>query len=965
VALDQYTKRQKFFLVAITILGAALFTVTGAMLAVSQSCGEEGAMTGNYAGNLDGQDVDRIQFQLVRRVIDLSLSRYLDGPYVPVFPDENASTRLIHNKMPAGTQSYPLFAMWPRYHDQDIWLFLATAKRAEDKGFTRPPLEEARDWYFLTNPNFKALVRENEAKEHFAAIGVRDVNRFLTAVSQLMMINDYVSTLVQEVQPDKDELLELLDLRNVERNAVVFGVSAESMLDEAEAELDRQIKQREAALISSRIGGSGRGTTHPSMYDQMTHSLTEAEQEVLDSNTRVVFDVVYGDIESMMRSIIGDSAGSTELEQFYQNMRGTSFVASAKQIENFDKRLESVMPRWESAVKPRFGDDEAKWNAWLETRKQEMKVFLDYYEVEADVQRLFARFRATQAARYGVEAFKEKLDERKEELREAFDDERMALEAKFSIPAKSYDTLRGLRGSIENFRAQSVDKLKSLTIRKYATGRQAAREVLLQISNQQSFNRDNLNGRLENIDQALMLDNFEREVIQQQASLDDAKKRLSDLQEEGNSAAEGLTAKELQEKLDEAKFDVERLGYDLEASEKVLELAKELRPQLDTMIEQMTAFIADALVKFDAMSTSEVSVDLVFDQITQLAYFDLPRALKKAQAPLKLEERLKTLREQTAWNTAQIDMRQAAFERRSDDLSSVDFQVMLDTPEFQRYDLNYSNPFGTESPKTIEELSADSNWYWVANLPGARAFLDDAANKPGKVSTVLERPGYGYYLFRIISTQPGVKSAPATAQASDAMRKLAIKRIARRLAREEMERIRNEANLHPNPMAYLHVLVGEGRLQDMGPTGYFGWNAEVPAINPVPDPDKNASASLSQSNPYSGFFASLAGMGAERVVGGVFVQGTIDAANPAMNNTYTYCVAMETGRRVSGGKILPATERDLLQYGFSGMAPQLAQNEELMTLMNPAKLIANHKVLYYPVDYRDPDSKKKKNEDSE
>src|SRR5690606_7031539 len=119
---------------------AALFTVTGAMLAVVDQTGQTVPAD---RGTFDGSAVRLVEFQRKSRA--LGIIQGLDRASTPTSPD---APQFIYARVPTMAVSahyghdWPynaqrpvdtsLLEIWPQYQDQHVWCHIAMAKRARD-----------------------------------------------------------------------------------------------------------------------------------------------------------------------------------------------------------------------------------------------------------------------------------------------------------------------------------------------------------------------------------------------------------------------------------------------------------------------------------------------------------------------------------------------------------------------------------------------------------------------------------------------------------------------------------------------------------------------------------------------------------------------------------------------------------------------------------------------------------------
>ena len=142
MALENYTRGQKIFMVTLIVILAGMFTITGAMLALFNQGGKTAPPD---QGRIDGEAVRLMDFQRKRRA--LGIVQALDRNSTPTSPD---APEYMYARVPTmavqaqAGHDWPynaqrpvptsLLDIWPHYQDQQIWCHMILAKRARLNG---------------------------------------------------------------------------------------------------------------------------------------------------------------------------------------------------------------------------------------------------------------------------------------------------------------------------------------------------------------------------------------------------------------------------------------------------------------------------------------------------------------------------------------------------------------------------------------------------------------------------------------------------------------------------------------------------------------------------------------------------------------------------------------------------------------------------------------------------------------
>ncbi len=928
MALDQYTKRQKIMLTIVTILGASLFMVTGTMMAVIGSCDEQSQGPGPTAGTFDGRSIDRASFQTLRQVIEEASRGMIPGPVVSVFPDENLKDRLVHYRAPEGAVGFPLFALWPRQHDQDIWLFMAAVEKAKKAGFKPLPREAIRDWYF------KVTNQENINPEEYFSNRRIDARAFLDALGSLMVLNEYVESLNNQDQVSEQELVELFRFHNTEQKAKIWSLNSKDFEAEATQLYDQKQKENQLATISSALSGAGSFDPVVGPIENILHAPSFDQSQYLTRKRSVAFDAIVADYEEIGLNL---NFSSDELYAFYTNVRGEVFLVEeeAWTQEALEKRIKDV---YETEYDRRGGQVPAgytDWEEWKKQTKEELKVFRHYREVETRVDKLLRLFRSNQLAQIRSEDTFKDLEELRENKRKELDAQRSTLNQWKRIPQVQLDYYKNLEGKLDDLLSTITTQSDKL-LREFALVNTADERLAPLFENlQRAFTNTNIGSSLASkvlaLQNFVQLEKLEQEVEEAATALEDLENSTDDTEEEISDTLQSLLDAE----------EIKQAQYDLEAARAHYALAQNLKTIIDEGSKQMITLLARLEARIGSISQESTQTGFkIYKSLLEELAFTFKQEVHNVTKNFIDKGHKRSLQ-------AEVDSRQALIERNAkkrdeiiNDQSSIAFNELASA-----YGLTYQRSSENDQLQTLDELAVNKDWHWVSQVAKAKSFL--SGHQPGKVSEVIERPGHGFYILRIRKVQNEVHYAPQ--EKLNLSRESAIRAISRELAKQELERFRHEALNTNTPEAFLDQLVEKGQLESKI-SDFFAWNAPVSALQIAPAPDRTSAFGLNDSSLYKSFFNALKEITPQKPLSAIFLEGNYLPDNPG-ESPYAYSIAMLQGKRYNQER-LPADESDLRPYQRDILNLLRARNEELRILLDPAQLLADHEVSYFPNDYK-------------
>jgi len=937
VALENYTKFQKIMLLVLVVVGAALFTVTGAMMAVAEGCGKTGGYT-RIAGTVNGQDVTRELFQAREFAMQLGYDIL-----VPVYPEESIAKTLLINNIPDGEApfhgkgtwgnqfGYGLFSLWPRKHDQRIWLFAALVERAKAAGFRLPPQAAAGEFYFRRVSPDK-IMNEDERRRHFSE-SQRDPNVMLLAVAEVMMVRDYVASIVSRHTATTDEALAAYRARFNERKADIYRVEARKFLAHAEAEIAAAEAAASAASAASALSGGGAFGATLSPSKRLNLFPTPAEKLVLEREQKVAFDLIVADYRELMDNI--PTPSTEELRSFYSNIRGQSFRVSPADAtaEKIDERYKRVLEREKEVLAGAEPNED-----WKTQTKADLKWFYDYHERSDVVISQLKLSNAQSLARAAIESINTDLEEKRKEIKDGLDAEVKTLRERKSIPDARLGMLNSVNDQFKPLLDSPLDEItRAIDTWKEGTANDAAAVDGLFAGITQAITRPSGNSAANKAGE-----------LRRFVNLDQEKRAVRDREIEVEDTIDLQKRVPPGEKDYEGKQKVARAQIKVEAAKARLEEAEKLKPLLDVLADKIDAYVVDIELRSLAAQNSANAAEALRQLCREIA-FEWPLKVRAWTKDVVSEDRRTELEAAGALVDREAERATRQADRTSKDQSAIQFSSIVRGVKIGRgmtVNLRYDDGIDADAPMTLKRLAASEDYFWVENVTKAKSFLTNTDNPVGTVSEVLHRPGFGYYLMRLKHNQETVDLSAG--ESPEVARRVLVARRARELAKAEAEQLRALADQSPNAVAFLDAQVAAGNMTKTS-TDWFGWHGTVTGINLVPDPDSDSATGLDDSKPMANFFNAFKAIGPTSSVSTPFLEGQIDWNDRAGGGSYQYSLAVLTGQRTSSNKDrLPSDGFELDQIQVNGIAlnPRLAADKDLVRLIDPGLLLEGFTIVY-------------------
>ena len=446
-------------MVVLIVVLAAMFTITGAMIAIT---GRTGGPTA--AGTLDGEEVGLVKMQRTRAALEYvaNLDRYAGGSgatakeslyaRVPSLPARSE----VPTEWPRETS---LLEFWPSYQDQRSWCHIVLARKAKAAGFAPP--SNNRIGAILT-ALMNARLDETEQftqdrlKRKFKESFQWDLNDLWQTFQECLSVRDYVASLLAEEQATLVGIDAIAAGNRQELKAEYARLKIDPFLAEARRQVERENFAYRAA---GHAGGIGPGTRGGG-YDRFDEAFDKNSGTELEAEA--VFEVDY------MRVWIEDIQTVIPVEEalartYYLAMKDELY----KTPDNLktDKKLTSRLNDIE-VLKIRSLDaegvkwDDGQWEKWRTETRKELESHRDFSEVNAELTVALRKDKGLKAAQMAISELLMKLREKQEERKKELDTLVQALEAERRVPEGLKSYREGLGSRFDSLVTQVFSNLR-------------------------------------------------------------------------------------------------------------------------------------------------------------------------------------------------------------------------------------------------------------------------------------------------------------------------------------------------------------------------------------------------------------------------------------------------------------------------------------------------------------------------
>lgn len=948
MALENYTRGQKIFMVTLIVVLAALFTVTGAMMSVIPN---QGKTAPPDQGTIDGEAVRMIDFQRKRRALGIIMA--LDRNSTPTSPD---APDFIYARVPTMSvqaqdgHDWPynaqrpvdtsLLDIWPHYQDQHIWCHILLARRAREAGIEEPsPVYIGSVLTALMNENRKDIDKfdrkdlTKKFEETFGGGVGYEIEDLLPTFKEALMIRDYVESQIGQERARLTRIAEIAHGNNSELKAEYARLKIGYFMDAARQEvLDEHFRYNSAGLA----GGFGTASAGVG-YDRFEEAYDKNRSKSLYSDATFGFDIIMAYPEEMVKDGHVDFEPEM-LELIYRTVRDEMFQVSEKEKQEIDQRLEREAYRYSTE----HSDETKDWTpADIEKfkgeHKDEMSKYLSFYEAEPDLRDALMRKESIKAAQMAIAAFKRFVEEQKgqrqRQLRAQIDVVRKE-EGVYTSQASYVEDLRSRFGSAET---QIFSKMRAIsnqmdtqadtgnTETDAAALERIVDEFIRQLSN---FNSEQLDTLITTAE----MNNRPRELNDKRAELEEFELEEKHLTDNGQlMTEEEVTARRAQ------------YAFEIQAIEAKLKLRDEKLPR----VKEFTEAVRDRLSAYELLVRNAKTGDVAMRRyVLREILVELPTELGKLITDQRDEivpqSELDDYRDRAELIRADHQARDNNLSKNAADTRSWEL-----SPVLNRLHLTIMT---AGKDMTWEKVIADGRISFLENCDGAKEFLENPENAAGATSEIMAVPGKGYIVLRLGDKTP--KYVMGRTDAHDKVVTIAAMKRARELCVDAMKDVRRQILAKGWDSAIGAARTKFGSFFEVQQTPFFNDKMDIPGVYSDSDNDVlKLSSSPSIAAPDQPFMARIKDIDpAEGVTEVISEKHSTDPLRRPENEQWAYLLARVVDSRLVERRLSEDNLKEK-QWGSTPAeiwrARHLATSATVRELVTPAELIGEHEIIQY------------------
>ena len=966
MALENYTKGQKIFMVTLVVALAALFTVTGSMLAVL----EPGTSMPADKGTIDGEAVRLVEHQ--RKLRALGIVTALDRASNPT--DKDAPEHIYARVPTLSVQEqyghdWPFNAMrptetnllevWPSYQDQHIWCHTALAKRAREAGI-QPPGDPyiGRVITALMNEYREDVDKfdGSQLTKEFETTYGADIGEMLPYFRESFMVRDYVESLIADERARLDRVAGIAQGNHEEIKAEYARLRIEFFMDDAREDVLNDYYAWRAANTAAGFGAATTGYG----YDRFEEAYDKNRSKSLTSDATFSFSIIQAYPQVMVDNGHVDFDRSM-LELTYMAMREEMFTASAEDKANIEDRLNTELNRYS-----RDNPDSNEWTTeqveeWKTEQRADMLKFLSYYEAEAELRDALMRRESVQAAQRAVAAFDRYVTEEAEDLTRKLNAEITTIQKEEAIWTAKLQYVEDLRRRFDSLETQLHAKLR-------AVDNKIAAQEDPKLTDE--VNSRNLNNMVDELARELF--NIDREQIESLISmaevvsrplereLNDKKSARKEFElEEDKTTADGQTMseEEVAAKLEQFDLEIEAITERMALRDAKVPLIKEFAEDLRDRLAAYELAIRNARQQEgDVVLRRYYLRELLVEIPTELGA--IVREQRDAIAP---QDEIDAFRDRAELIRADYQARQKRIAKDAADTRKWDFDNILRGRPFRGLTFEEGG-----NGLTWEQVVNHERLGFLENVDGAQQFLEDPSNPAGSTSDIMAVPGQGYIILVLGDKTP--KYTLSRADAFDKVVTIAAMKRARELTVEAMQELRRKALKDGWSAA---IKAGEekyGEHFEVQTTPFFTDSMDLPSVYSDSDNDVlGLSSSPSSTAPDQPFMSRIKDIDPSEGVSEVISEKqNADPLRRPENEKWAYLLARVVDRRLTKRRL---TEDNLQEKQWGSSPAEIWRNRHLATsqvvrdLITPASLLADHQIILFKADEEDEDDNTEENTD--
>lgn len=946
MALENYTRGQKIFMVTLVVILAAMFTVTGAMITIF---GQGGKAPPADQGTLDGEAIRLVEFNRKKRALGIIMG--LDRASMPTSPD---APEYIYARVPTLSvqeqfgHDWPynaqrpvdasLLEIWPSYQDQHVWCHMVLARRAREAGIAE------RGAPYIGRVITTLM---NEARQDIDKFDGRDLTKkfeeaFGNSLSELLptfkeafMVRDYVDSLVADERVRLAQVARIAEGNNEEVKAEYARLKIDYFLEQARKDVQHEnFRTRSARLVG------GFGVASPAFgYDRFEEAYDKNRSRHLNADAAFGFDVIRAYPDEMV------SAGAVPfekelLELIYRAVREEMFKAGDADKQAIEDRLERELNRYtleNSEATKNWGEAELK--KFKDDHRAEMLNYRSFYEAEVDLKEALMRKGSLQAAQAAIAGFQRFVNEEKAK-------KQRQISAEIEVTRKEEAVWEAMRTYSEDLRNRFGTMETQLHSKLRSIGNQldAQAEGADATANSKAIERlvDEFARELGNLDREQiesLLSVARVSVRPLERELNDKRAQLEEFQlEKDHRTPDGklMTEHEVNAKLEQFRLEIK-------AIEEKIRLRDDKTPRIEKFTESLRAMLAG--YELVIRNAREGNLDLrraVLRELLVEMPVELGAFIRDNRDAIVPQDEIDEYRNQAELIRADYQARQRnqakdAADTRDWDISRIVTGLKLKV-------------VAGGSNLTWEKVIADENLGYLENVDGAREFLEEPANAAGATSKIMAVPGQGYIILRLRDKTP--KYTQGRSDAADTVTTIAAMRRARELTVEAIQQLRREI-LKDGWNAAIERARGKYSAHfDVQTTPFINDKMDIPGVYSDSDNDVlKFSSSASATAPDQPFVTRLKDIKpAEGVSEPIPEKFNPDSLRRPQHEQWAYLLARVVERQVVPRRL----SNDNLKERQWGSTPaeiwrsrHLATSEVVRKLIVPAEVLAGHEIIQY------------------
>lgn len=948
MALENYTKGQKIFMVVLVVALAALFTVTGSMIAVF---GDQGAATPADKGTIDGEAVRFMEHQ--RKLRALGIIGWLDRSSNPSMQD---APEHIYARVPTLSvqaqygHDWPFNAMrptetslldiWPEYQDQHAWCHTVLAKRARAAGI-QPPGDPyiGRVITALMNEQREEIDKFDGSRltQEFKKTYGADIEEMLPYFREGFMVRDYVESLIADERARLDRVATIAQGNHEEVKAEYARLRIAHFMDDARKDVLNEYYAWRAANVAAGFGTATSGFG----YDRFEEAYDKNKSKFLTSDARFSFRVVQAYPQVMV------DKGKVKfdeslLELIYLAVRDEMFKTSAEQKAQVDERLNRELNRTPEADSWTTEQVEA----WKKEKRPEMEQYLSFLEAEVDLRDALMRRESVQAAQSAIAAFTRYVDEQVEERTRKLNAEITTSQKEEAIWTGKAQYLEDLRRRFESLETQIHAKLRAIdnnidaqadaTVSDEVNSRnlnnlvdQFARE-LFTIDREQL---ESLVSTAEAVSRPL-----ERELNDKRAARDDFASEEDKTTPDGQVMSEEEVAAKLKQFDLEIQAIEERIALRDRVVPKIKEFATTMRTRLAGYELQIrNARQQDGDLAFRRFYLRELLVEIPVE---------LGVIVREKRDEIIPQDEIDGFRDRAELIRADYQARQKRIAKDAAD--TRDWNIEQIVARFNGLELTT-----LASDRSWDDVVADPNLSFLENVDGAKQFLEDPNKPAGSTSDIMAVPGKGYIVLVL-----GDKTPKYTLSRSDAFDKvveLAAMKRARELTVDAMKELRRKMLKEGWSAAVKWAEETYGANFEIAQTPYFTDRMDLPGVYSDSDNDVlMLSSSPTSTAPDQPFMSRIKDIDpSEGITEVISEKRNADPLRRPENEQWAYLLARVVDRRLVTRRL---TDSNLQEKQWGTAPAEIWRNRHLATsqvvrdLITPATLLGEHEIILFKAE---------------